>query len=148
MDISIKEQEYLHALDMKKKRVRMNIVELIIWVALLVLCFNYLKTHPAEKTSIFAGIEVLTQKAQVFVSNVFGNKWDTLKDKYTLERRYKEVISTMEKWKCAEQDVIDEAKVRLESLKDLSASKFQEQQNAYKAYVSKVATKVSEDCGE
>lgn len=38
----------------KKKKFWGNFIELIIGGILLVICINYLRTHPAEKTSIFS----------------------------------------------------------------------------------------------
>jgi hypothetical protein len=43
---------------------------------------------------MFAGVEVLFQRAEVFVTNLFGDDGSLLEDKHQLERYYKELIST------------------------------------------------------
>ncbi|USN54830.1 MAG: hypothetical protein H6765_10300 [Candidatus Peribacteria bacterium] len=58
----------------KKKKLPMNIVEFVIGAILLVFCINYLVDHPAEKSSIISGIEVLYQKARIFTSQLTAGK--------------------------------------------------------------------------
>ncbi len=134
MEISQKEQELRASLSEKKKRVKMNIIELVIWVILLVLAMNYLKTHPAEKTSIFSWFEILIEKVEVFFSWIFGNNSDYLENKHSLEKRFKELITTMEEGKCVDQETIDIAKTRYETLKKLTTQWYKENMQAYQWY--------------
>ncbi len=132
----------------KKKRFRMNMVEFIIWCILLVIAFNYLKTHPAEKTSIFAGVEVLLQKAEVFLWNITGKNGEEVRKQHELERYFKELISTMDAWKCVNVKTLEQAKKRLESLESFSSEQFTKSRQVYEWYARSYATKIQESCSD
>ncbi len=61
-------ETYAEKLVKRKKKVMMNLVELSIGVVLLIFCFTYLKSHPAEKLSVFSSVDVLVQKVKVALS--------------------------------------------------------------------------------
>ena len=52
----------------------MNLVEFLVGALLLVFCFSYLADHPAEKSSIMSGIQVLYQKVMIFTSQLTNGK--------------------------------------------------------------------------
>lgn len=138
--------EMRKSLQEKKKRFRMNVVEFIIWCILLVIAFNYLKTHPAEKTSIFAWVEVLIQKAEVFLGNITGKNWDEVKKQHNLERYFKDLISTMESGNCVDEKVLEQAKKRYESLQNFSSEQFVKSKQVYEWYARSFANKIQSSC--
>lgn len=148
MDIDVKHQELTEKYAEKKKRVRMNVIELIIGLVLLTFAFNYLKSHPAERTSIFAWLEVLVNKVEVMIWSVTGWNSEMIKEKQQLERWYDELISTSEKASCALPAEIEIAKRRLEELKSLKGSEYKKQMQKYQWYIRAYAQKVNEECGE
>ncbi len=146
MDISTKEHEYQVKYEEKKSRLRMNLIEFIIWLILLIFAFNYLKSHPAERTSMFAWIEVLFQRAEIFMWNIFWEDWDMLKDKQQLERYYKELISTMENGQCADAETIESAKERYSMLTSIDVESYKENLKLYQWFARSYATKIKENC--
>ena len=92
MDKTLQEEAFQVKFEEKKKRLRMNIIEFIIGLILLSFAFNYLKNHPAERTSMFAWIEVLFQRAEIFISNITWDNWTALKEKHQLEKYYNRLM--------------------------------------------------------
>jgi len=148
MEEIIKEQEFTARFDEKKKRFRMNLIEFIIWLILLSFAFNYLKNHPAERTSMFAGIEVLFQRAEIFITNITGDDGGILEEKHQLERYYKELISTMENGKCADLATIDAANERYKDLINLNIDEYKQNIQVYQWYAGTYAAKIKENCSE
>lgn len=101
----------------EKKQFKRNLIKLIIWIVLLSMSWAYIQKHPAEKVSVFSGFEVLLQKTEVFVKNIFGNHWDLLERKYSMEKYYKELIKMAENNKCIDVDKIQEMKDTYHNLK-------------------------------
>ncbi len=148
MDISTKEQEYLDKFSERKSRLRMNLIEFIVWIILLSFAFNYLKSNPAERTSMFAWIEVLFQRAEVFVTNLFWDDWNLLQDKHQLERYYKELISTMENGECATRNTLDSAKEKYRDLLSMNVETYKANLQVYQGYAWTYAAKIKENCWE
>jgi hypothetical protein len=78
--------------DKKRKKLSMNVIEFLVGGLLLAFCFNYLADHPAEKSSIVSGIDVLYQKVRVFVSHLTSGKGKLLERKFEMERGFNELI--------------------------------------------------------
>ncbi len=91
-----------------KGQLKRNLIKFWIWVILLLMSWSYIQKHPAEKVSVFSGFEVLFQKAEIFLQNTFGNNWELLERKYSMEKYYKELIKMAENNKCVSVDVIKE----------------------------------------
>jgi len=148
MDISKKEQELEAKFVEKKWRVRMNIIELIIWLILLVFAFNYLKSHPAEKTSIFAGLEVMIEKVEVLFSNIRWWNGEYTKNKQQMQRWFGDLISTMKNGECMDATSITIAEKRLSDMQKLNAVQYKERIQEFQWYIKDYAAKVQENCGE
>jgi hypothetical protein len=86
MHISHKEQELRDALVKRKKRLGSNLVEFFVGCILLVFAFNYLKGHPAERTSIFAGLEVMVQNVEVRLAKMFEGDGEMLSQKKKFQK--------------------------------------------------------------
>jgi len=74
--------------------------------------------HPAEKVSVFSGFEVMFQKAEIFVQNIFGQHGELLERKYSLEKYYKELIKMAENNKCMNVDNIKDLHDTYTNLKE------------------------------
>ncbi len=110
----------------EKKQLKTNIIKFAIWIVLLLMSWSYLQKHPAEKVSVFSWFEVLFQKAEVFIQNLFGEDGDLLERKYSMEKYYKELIKMAENNKCVSLDEIKEIqnmynKLKKESKHDLDS---------------------------
>jgi hypothetical protein len=88
----------------EKKQFKKNLIKFGIWIILLWMSWSYLQKHPAEKVSVFSGFEVMFQKAEVFIQNTFGEDWELLKRKYSMQKYYKELIKMAENNECMTTD--------------------------------------------
>ncbi len=92
---------------MKNKLIK-NFIELVIWLALLRMCYSYIQSHPAEKISFFSGYKVIYQQTEIFFHNIFGKNWDVLKQKYNLESYYQAMITLSEEKPCVNPEMIND----------------------------------------
>ena len=90
---------------MKKKLIHI-IIELVIWLTLLWMCYGYLQTHPAEKISFFSWYKVIYQQTEIFFQNLFGKNWEWLRQKYSLESYYQAMITLSEEKPCIDSGVV------------------------------------------
>lgn len=102
----------------EKKLLKNNIIKFIIGIILLVMSYVYIQGHPAEKISIFSWFEVMFQKVEIFVKNIFSNQWDTLKKKYNWEKSYQELVLMAENNKCTDPKVLHEINETYNKLKE------------------------------
>jgi hypothetical protein len=101
----------------ERKQLRKNLIKFTIWIVLLLMSWSYIQKHPAEKVSVFSWFEVLFQKAEVFVQNIFGEHGDLLERKYSMEKYYKELIKMAENNKCMDLSDIREIQDTYKNLK-------------------------------
>ena len=92
---------------MKKKLIH-DLIELVIWVALLWMCFWYIQTHPAEKVSFFSWYKVIYQQTEILFQEIFGKNGDFLREKYSLESYYEALITLSEEKPCVDSGVVSE----------------------------------------
>ncbi len=90
---------------MKKKLVH-NLVELVVWLVLLWMCYAHLQTHPAEKISFFSWYKVIYQQTEIFFQNLFGKNGEWLRQKYSLESYYQAMVTLSEEKPCVNSDVV------------------------------------------
>jgi len=101
----------------EKKQFKRNWIKFVIWIILLLMSWSYIQKHPAEKVSVFSGFEVLFQKTEVFVQNLFGDHGDLLERKYSMEKYYNELIKMAENNKCLDVETIKEMQDTYHNLK-------------------------------
>ena len=89
-----------------KKRLRNNLIELVIGLILLWMCYVYIQNHPAEKISFFSWYKVIYQQTEIFFQNLFGHNGDLLKQKYSLESYYQVMITQSEEKPCVDPEVV------------------------------------------
>ena len=103
-----------------KKKLITNIVELIIWLVLLWMCYAYIQTHPAEKISFFSGYKVIYQQTEIFFQNLFWQNGDILRQKYNLESYYHALINLSESKPCVDPSIRADLHSTYEALQDES----------------------------
>lgn len=118
----------------EKKQFKRNLIKFVIWIVLLLMSLSYIQKHPAEKVSVFSGFEVLFQKAEVFVQNIFGDHWDLLERKYSMEKYYKELIKMAENNKCMDLEKIKEME---DTYNNLKKEKIENLENILPEYTKK-----------
>ena len=128
-------------------KIRGNIIELIFGAVLLWFCINYLGSHPAEKTSIISGAELMYQKIQVFVGNVFYGDGTLRKEQQDLVRTYGDIISQVKDMKCEWMVSVSLIEQKLQQLKQLSPTQFKLVKETYKMFISGQYLKIKELCG-
>jgi hypothetical protein len=89
-----------------KKKFIGNVVKFVIGSVLLICCYFYVGSHPAEQIAFFSGFKVIFQNVEIFFQNVFGNNGDLLKQKYSLESYYQALISLSEEKPCVDAQVV------------------------------------------
>ena len=101
-----------------KKKLLHNLVELVIWTALLWMCYGYIETHPAEKISFFSWYKVIYQQTEIFFQNIFGKNWELLRQKYNLESYYQVLITLSEEKPCIDPEIVTDLHQTYEKLQD------------------------------
>lgn len=66
------------------KKFPMNLVEFLIWIWLLMLCWSYIQSHPAEKSSLFSWIESIIERVDVKVTERRTGQWEELQRKNSI----------------------------------------------------------------
>ncbi len=94
----------------KEERVfiKRNLIKLIIGLILLWFSFSYIQNHPAEKSSIFSGFQVLRQKVVVYVHKVTNTDSQAYQKKYDYEKTYDELINMVKTKKCTDPAILTE----------------------------------------
>lgn len=92
---------------MKKKLIH-NLIELVVWLFLLWMCYGYLQTHPAEKISFFSWYKVIYQQTDIFFQSLFGKNGEWLKEKYALESYYQAMITLSEEKPCISSEIVED----------------------------------------
>lgn len=131
----------------KKLQLRSNVIEFIVWLVLLLFCFQYLSTHPAEKTSIISWIEIMYQKVSIYISNILYWDGTIRKEKNELIRTYGDIIAQVEESQCdgvISKNLIEQ---KLEQLKNLSSDEYAIVKETYKMFISGQYLKIKELCG-
>ena len=99
-----------------KKRLIHNLIELVIWVILLWMCYLHLQNHPAEKISFFSWYKVIYQQTEIFFQNLFGKNGEWLRQKYSLESYYQAMITLSEEKPCVDSEIVKDLHETYEAL--------------------------------
>ena len=70
--------------------------------------FSYIQNHPADKSSIFSGFQVLWQRVVVYVHKVTNTDSEAFQKKYDYEKTYEELINMTETKKCSDPAILTE----------------------------------------
>lgn len=130
----------------KKKKLWGNLLEFGVGVLLLVVCINYLRAHPAEKASIYSGFEVLIQKVEVFMYDLFHQSGAELREKYDLERTFQELLTLVEDRQCGSLEDAQQLQERIAELKAMDLEEFARRKNLYLSFARTMYAKITEVC--
>ncbi len=118
-----------------KKKFVVNLVKFIIGLILLFMCFQYLDSHPAEKTSMVSGLQTIYERFSIFVQGIVTWETDALNDKYKLEQAYQELINTIKNSACNIDDTTKQwLNTKYSELKALNIKTYKTKQQDYYDY--------------
>lgn len=139
-------EETKHEYAQLKSKLLVNVVEFCVWVVLLVFCFMYLQSHPAEKTSLFSWVDVIAQKVKIFFVNLTWWNAEDVEAKFKLEQLFDEILSTSQ-WSNCLNDSERDTVVRITAwIKAMSMEEFLENERVIRRSWSKYYRKVTEEC--
>ena len=125
-----------------------NIFKLIIWIILLVACYYYLESHPAEQIALYSWVKNIVQKVEIFWYNITGRDWNLLARKFDLESKYLEMIHFAEEKWCINQDFVAELHQRYKTLQEEDNSKIENYITSYTISAAEFEMKIYNDCGK
>ena len=121
---------------------RNNIIKCIIGIVLLIFSYGYIQNHPAERSSIFSGFEVMWQRVTVYYHEITKTNSEALKKKYDYEQTYTELIQMAQSKPCVNPNVLTELnetylKLQKEPISNLDVSlpEYRRQANEYKTMI-------------
>lgn len=85
-----------------------NVVKFIVGIVLLSISYGYIQNHPAEKVSILSWFQVMYERGQVFVYEIFGKDTSVLRQKHRLEQYYEELVRVAESRTCVSPDILSD----------------------------------------
>ena len=130
-----------------RKMFRANVIKFVIGIILLSISFIYLQSHPAERVSVLSWFEVMYQKINIFYHDMV-DKWDSklLKEKYSLQKYYKELVRMAENKSCIDSEIVEEVTNLSDDLNDDSLDEFTEKLRIYTRQVYKYDAIVKKEC--
>lgn len=131
-----------------KTRIKLlkNFLQLVVWIVLLWFAYQYLLSHPAEKTSIVSWIQILWQKAQIIFYGLIWGDSALLDDKYKVERSLKELMNTMETSKCLTMDDYNKVKEVLETVKKMDNALYKLKRFEVYNFMNVYMEKINKEC--
>lgn len=140
--------EYIQEFSTKKAQAFSNIIEFLIGIILLTFCWFYLQTHPAEKVSLFSGVEVMWQKVQMWFSHMSEEDATSLQQKDKLEKTMQEIVLLSKENTCVDEKTKQTISDSFAKLQAMDLETYKKQQRAYNSVVSLYYTKVKSDCAK
>lgn len=138
--------EYMHEFMTKKAQAFSNVIEFFIGAILLVFCWFYLQTHPAEKVSLFSGVEVMWQKVQIWFSQMPAEDATLLEQKQSLEKTMQEIVLLSKENSCVDAQTKQNIADSFSRLQAMDLETYKKQHRAFNTVVSLYYTKVKSDC--
>lgn len=139
-EISKEERSYY------RKRLGWNIVQLFVGTILLLVAYFHLQENMAEKMSISSGVEVLSQKAQLWFHNVFNKDGGVYQEKLSMEKNYAEVLNVVENSSCKEKVDAPMLSAKYSELQKESVESYAKKSSIYNQYLIEFYRKVSDVC--
>ena len=90
----------------QKNMLYRNIVKFVVGLVLLSISYTYIQNHPAEKVSILSWFQVMYERWQLFVYDMFGKDTSVLRDKHRLHQYYQEIVREAENRTCVEPELL------------------------------------------
>lgn len=132
----------------KKTQAVTNLIEFAVWIILLTFCWFYLQTHPAEKVSLFSGVEMMREKVQMWFSAVPEEEKSLIRDKESLEKTMQEIVLLSKESTCLDETTKTNIDASFARLQKMDIETFKKQQKAFTTIVGLYYSKVREGCTE
>lgn len=145
-EMELEEIKHQHA-ELKSKLL-VNVVEFLVGVILLIFCFTYLQSHPAEKTSLFSGVEVIVHNIEVFFSDLVGWRGEEIEEKYKLEQTFEEMIALARSGECLTTTELEQIERASGSIQSMTLDEFLKKERSVRTTASLFYTKIKNGCAE
>ncbi len=132
----------------KKTLAVTNLIEFVVWIILLAFCWFYLQTHPAEKVSLFSGVEMMWDKVQMWFSSVPEEDKTILRQKESLEKTMQEIVLLSKESTCLDEATRSNIDASFSRLQKMDLETYKKQSKAYNTIVWLYYNKVKEGCAE
>jgi hypothetical protein len=113
---------------------------------LLVFCWFYLQTHPAEKVSLFSGVEVMWQKVQIWFSQMPAEDATLLEQKNSLEKTMQEIVLLSKENSCVDEEAKKQIANFFSNLQSMDLETYKIKNRAFNSVVSLTYKKLKSDC--
>lgn len=123
-----------------------NIVKFIVGIVLLLISYGYIQNHPAEKVSILSWFQVMYERGQVFVYEIFGKDTSVLRQKHRLEQYYEELVRVAESRSCVSPDILSEVLSTSISFSKMSLEELTEKIAYFSLKATELDVEIQESC--
>ena len=109
----------------------------------------HLQTNIAERASITSGIQVIGQKIELRIRNIFDNDGAVYQDKLNVQSNYDEVVDLVENSSCKDKipaSEVQELDKRDSALKQESIADYKSNLNGYKIFIVDFYQEVTKLC--
>ena len=128
----------------KRSKFWMNVVEFVVGLILLGVCWWYLSNHPAERISLFSWVEVFIEKAKLSFSN--EGSWEDLERRNQLLTLYSELLDIGTWSECLTNEDVESIQTTKDLIESKSIEEFVQREQSYNAIARIFMSKVSRGC--
>lgn len=118
-----------------KKSFMVNTIKLVIGAILLGFSYMYLQAHEAEKTAVFSWFRVMYQRISVYRAKYVNNNDDILKEKYTLDMHFKQLLKNTTNNTCLPAEIISDLHMTYDNFNKETTVTLP---NTYSSYIEKI----------
>ncbi len=130
----------------QKSTFKKNIIQIIVWLILLLVCFVYILYRPAEKNSLLSGFTIMKEKISIFVESIQSGNSEIIENKYALEKYLEDISSVAEQWNCASAEIKEDIAYIYSWLTNNTTQELLENFSSYVKLVYEIDSKVKENC--
>ncbi len=130
---------------MTRKKYINATIKLIIGLLLLGASRVYLNGHPAEKSSLLSGVDVLTHKINLWIASIRGQNTEALEKKYKLTKYVDEMKYTAEHTSWCEKLVTDIQKIA-DEIESQKPTDTQTKYSSYRTTIREWTTNIQNHC--
>lgn len=129
-----------------RKRLWRNVIQLFAGTILLLVAYIHLQDNTAEKMSISSGVQVLSQKVQLWFHNFFNHDGSSYEDKLNMEKNYGEVVNVVENSSCKDKVDADSLVAKYNELKADDVTAFTQKSAEYNKFLVDFYRKITDVC--
>ena len=124
----------------------LNLMKFGIGAVLLLISWNYLQAHPAEKISLMSGVQVISQRVQFWALGLVGGDADLLRQKIRLEQYFEELIRYAEDQVCVGPETLQQMHEDFLLLKALRTSELDTKLQFFSVAALDYETQIQQEC--